>query len=71
MLQLLRFACTLPNKILHVGAEVNIVLVVYAHRVKQFQEESGGDPSVLLIPALFDKVPVHPLFALSCLVNAC
>ena len=40
-------------------AEVNIVLVVYTHRVKQFQEESGGDPSALLIPALLDnQVPV-------------
>ena len=50
------------EQMLHVHAEANIVLVVYAHRVKQFQEESGGDPSAVLIPALLDKtVPVQPL----------
>ncbi|KAA6422267.1 MAG: hypothetical protein FRX49_07737 [Trebouxia sp. A1-2] len=31
-----------------------LVQIVYSHRVKQFQEESGGDPSALLIPALLD-----------------
>lgn len=36
-------------------AEVNIVQVVYTHRVKQFQDESNGDPSALLIPALLDS----------------
>jgi hypothetical protein len=31
-----------------------LVQIVYSHRVKQFQEDSGGDPSALLIPALLD-----------------
>lgn len=31
-----------------------LVQIVYSHRVKQFEEDSGGDPSALLIPALFD-----------------
>lgn len=58
------------KQLLHVHAEANIVLVVYAHRVKQFQEESGGDPSAVLIPALLDKtVPVQPLSGLSFLLS--
>lgn len=36
-------------------AEVNIVQVVYTHRVKHFQDEAKGDPSALLIPALLDS----------------
>lgn len=49
------------KQISHFGAEVNIVLVVFTHRVKQFQEESGGDPSTLLIPALLNaKVQLSP-----------
>lgn len=52
-----------PEQTLYIVAEVNIVLVVYTHRVKQFQEESGGDPTALLIPALLNgKVPLRPLF---------
>ncbi len=31
-----------------------LVQIVYSHRAKQFQEDSGGDPSALLIPALLD-----------------
>ncbi|KAL0042321.1 hypothetical protein WJX77_009031 [Trebouxia sp. C0004] len=31
-----------------------LVQIVYSHRVKQFQEDSGGDPSALLIPVLLD-----------------
>ena len=31
-----------------------LVQIVYSHRVKQFEEDSEGDPSALLLPALFD-----------------
>lgn len=45
---------TLKNKSCDRSAGACLLQIVYSHRVKQFQEDSGGDPSALLIPALLD-----------------
>ena len=44
----------LVNQMSAMTAGTCLVQIVYSHRVKQFQDESGGDPSALLIPALLD-----------------
>ena len=36
------------------SAAACLVQVIYTHRIKHFQDESEGDPSALLIPALLD-----------------
>ena len=36
------------------AAAVCIVQIIYTHRVKHFQEDSEGNPSALLLPALLD-----------------